>query len=203
MKVCKKCKVEKPLTLYSKCKPNKDGLQHKCKVCAAEESMAYSRTIKGFSAKLYQNQVNRSKIRGHKPPTYSRKELTEYISTDEKFQKLYKEWVDSGYEKDLSPSFDRLDETKGYSFDNIQVVTWEFNNQKQHFARYSHKVKTNLVHKRVTQLTLDGEYVNQFNSCAEAGRITGLSYKNISACTLGKQKSTGGFLWIETKDIND
>ena len=203
MKVCKKCNIKKPMSEFSNNKSKLDLKQENCKECEKVRMIEYSRTIKGFSVKLYRNQVNRSKIRGHKPPTYSRKELTEYISTNEKFQKLYNGWVDSGYEKNLAPSFDRLDETKGYSFDNIQIVTWEFNNQKQHFARYSHKVKTNLVHKRVTQLTLDGEYVNQFNSCAEAGRITGLSYKNISACTLGKQKSTGGFLWVETKDIND
>ena len=33
MKTCSKCSIEKPLTEFSKCKANKDGLQNKCKLC--------------------------------------------------------------------------------------------------------------------------------------------------------------------------
>jgi hypothetical protein len=48
------------------------------------------------------------------------------------FKVLYKNWVKSGYEKNFRPSVDRLDSTKGYSFDNIRLVTWKENNNANH-----------------------------------------------------------------------
>ena len=32
-KICSKCKTEKPLKAFSKCKPRKDGFHDKCKAC--------------------------------------------------------------------------------------------------------------------------------------------------------------------------
>lgn len=49
--------------------------------------------------------------------------------------------------------------------------------------------------KEVTQFSLDGNFISVYESCHEADRITGVSYKNISACCLGKRKTSGGFIW--------
>ena len=35
MKVCTKCKTEKPITEFHKLRPSKDGLQYRCKACCS------------------------------------------------------------------------------------------------------------------------------------------------------------------------
>jgi group I intron endonuclease len=49
--------------------------------------------------------------------------------------------------------------------------------------------------KNVFQYTLSWDFVNSFDSVMEAGRQTGISFKKISACALGKKKSCGGYRW--------
>jgi hypothetical protein len=41
----------------------------------------------------------------------------------------------------------------------------------------------------------DGFILNEYYGCHEAERATGITYKNISACCLGKRKTAGGFQW--------
>jgi len=48
------------------------------------------------------------------------------------FEELYNNWVKHGYDKWYKPSVDRLNDDKGYSFSNIQLVTWKENSDKQH-----------------------------------------------------------------------
>ena len=48
--------------------------------------------------------------------------------------------------------------------------------------------------KPVLQLK-NGKVVNEFAGTMEADRETGINFRNISLCCLGKQKSAGGFQW--------
>lgn len=50
--------------------------------------------------------------------------------------------------------------------------------------------------KHVVQLSLDGFFINEFNSIQEARRKTGVSSACICECINGKRKKTGGFLWV-------
>lgn len=47
----------------------------------------------------------------------------------------------------------------------------------------------------VIQYTKEGVYVNEYKSAHEADRQTGISYRTINRCCLGKQKTAGGFRW--------
>ncbi len=49
--------------------------------------------------------------------------------------------------------------------------------------------------RRVRQLTKSGEIVSEYYSMAEAFRITGVQYSNISRVCRGKQIASGGYLW--------
>jgi hypothetical protein len=40
-KTCNYCKAPKPLTAFSRCSRERDGLQRKCRECAAELMIAY------------------------------------------------------------------------------------------------------------------------------------------------------------------
>ena len=49
--------------------------------------------------------------------------------------------------------------------------------------------------KRVFQFSLSGKNIAQFDSVAEASRITGISKTCISRCCRGEREQTSGFLW--------
>lgn len=49
--------------------------------------------------------------------------------------------------------------------------------------------------KKVNQYDLQGNFINQFRSGAEANRQLGISLMSISSCALGKIKTGGGFVW--------
>jgi len=49
--------------------------------------------------------------------------------------------------------------------------------------------------KPIIQLDKHDNYVNEFSNAREAERLTGISYKHISCCCLGKRKTTGGYCW--------
>lgn len=49
--------------------------------------------------------------------------------------------------------------------------------------------------KKVCQYNTKLEYINTYSSVAEAGKETGINFRNISACCTGKQITAGGYLW--------
>lgn len=49
--------------------------------------------------------------------------------------------------------------------------------------------------KTTLQYTKDGVFIAEYPSASEAGRQTGISFKKISLCCLGKTKSAGGYVW--------
>ena len=53
----------------------------------------------------------------------------------------------------------------------------------------------NPVSKPIYQLDKKGNIVNSFVNAREAEIKTGISYKHISCCCLGKRKTTGGYCW--------
>lgn len=58
--------------------------------------------------------------------------------------------------------------------------------------------KNNLINghsKSILQFTKNNEFIKSFNSLTEASRETGINHGNISKCCLGKQKSSGGYIW--------
>ena len=46
------------------------------------------------------------------------------------FERLYKEWQESEYSRKLTPSIDRIDNTKGYTGDNMRWITHSDNSKK-------------------------------------------------------------------------
>ena len=61
--------------------------------------------------------------------------------------------------------------------------------------RYGKFGSDNPTSKAVEQYTKNGEYIKTFGSTMDAQRETGVANTNISACCLGKRKTTGGYIW--------
>lgn len=129
------------------------------------------RTPNGVITTLFICMKRRSKQRKHAPPKFTKVQLTKWLY-DNGFQKLYDDWVNSGYNRWKKPSCDRLDDSKGYSFDNMRLVTWKENHDKN---------KKELEKKRrkaIQQVDLDGTVTKEWESIAQARRELGFEVKN-------------------------
>lgn len=129
---CSKCGAVKEVSCFYKRSKLSRGYSYWCIDCDKQSTLDTSRTVDGVVTSIYSTQRTSSKARGHELPKYSKEEFGSWLKSQDKFKTLYDAWVASGYKKNLKPSVDRIDVTKGYSFDNIQLLTWKENNQKRH-----------------------------------------------------------------------
>jgi hypothetical protein len=185
-KVCSSCGLEKPVSEFRKASSTKDGLTYSCKQCHTK----YQRSLKGFLHKLYNTQKKNSKARGHKPPAYTFDELKNWVIKQPNFKYLWKQWKNSGHNIDLIPSIDRLDDGKGYSFDNIRLVTWRENSLKESMKR----------RKRVNQYSLEGKYIKTWDSMTDVAKNVNTFSSSIILACKGVYSSSRGFLWRYLSD---
>ena len=196
MKKCSGCDEVKPIEEFNKDKTSKGGKCYHCKICSSERNNKHRRSLKGKAMAIYSSQRHSSKKRGHEPPKYTKEEFLNWILCNEKYLKLYEQWRGSGYNKMLSPSCDRLDDYKGYNFDNIQVVTWGENKIKGHSD-----IKNGLnnkINKPVIKMDLNGVELESYYSISQASRETGIYKQHIWRVCNGERKSTRGFRWKYT-----
>ena len=96
----------------------------------------YEKTKKGKLMRTYRNMESRvAGIQWKKEHLYKGKEL---LSRDEfydwsidnpDFNKLFNDWVNSDYDRKLSPSIDRIDVNSGYVIGNIRWITHSENSR--------------------------------------------------------------------------
>jgi hypothetical protein len=148
-KECRNCFQNLPLFNFSKNAATKDGLQSKCRACdiiyqkQRRESnkavvLEYGRKYQkkrreNFEYRL-QMLVNASKQR-------AKLKNREHTITVEDIKGLYPvdgkcpvfgfdlEFNDVGF-RETSPSIDRIDSSRGYTKDNIQIISWKANRLK-------------------------------------------------------------------------
>jgi len=197
-KKCGKCGEVKPVGEFNKNKNNKDGLGYYCRSCMEIENRDWRHSIDGKIKKIYNNQKTRSKRKGWILPTYTVKELSEFMY-NHNYTKLFNDWVFSDFDRNLAPSIDRLDDTKGYSMNNIRLVTWKVNNDKARADIRSGKLVNGAKpQKPIQQIDkLTGEIIAEYVSTHQASRETGINRGNIcsSARDKNKFKTSGGYKW--------
>lgn len=196
-KKCATCKQTMPLSDFVKTSAKKCGVTSYCKRCNSLRLMSYGRTLAGKISSIYSAHVRRSKTFNY-PIGYSRKEFTEYIIGNELFATLYRDWVLSGFSRLKSPSVDRIDDYKGYCFDNIQLMTWGDNKLKGELYRKTGK--NNKANRAVigTSIATGKEY--RYHSLCEAGRITRAHVGEICLCCQGKVRQALGYVWRYAND---
>lgn len=140
-KVCSQCKFPKAVTEFNKTKKHKDGLRYTYRECDRASDLS----VEGLVFKIYRKQVEKSRHRGHPPLGYTKYDLLKWCISESSFNILYSYWVMSDYHTKIRPSVDRICNAAGYSFDNIQLMTWRENNEKSHFKKgcntYEHHYK--------------------------------------------------------------
>lgn len=103
-----------------------DGRMIDCRQCASLEETLGRRVVK-----MWKSMRCASRARAHPFPAFTFMEFALWLEANGIFR-IYAEFRKAGdYTKDKLPSVDRLDTTKGYSFDNMELVTWR-ENQSRH-----------------------------------------------------------------------
>ena len=124
-KRCADCGETKNFSLFHKNAQQKDGYSCYCKSCAMQQNKnKYSKLSQDHEWKLKQT-LRASKQRAAQnnlEHTLSLKDLQQLYPQDNKCPILNIElcW---GFPKDTSPSLDRIDSTKGYTYENCQIIS--------------------------------------------------------------------------------
>lgn len=127
-------------------------------------------------------------------PTYSKEELQFWLLSNDTFNSIFKSWKKNNFQKNETPSLDRLDEGKGYSFDNIRIVDWQENNRSYQIKRRRGQAIT-VQNRPVVQINFNKTKINTFNSISIASKISKVNKSNINQVCLGNRNSAGGYLW--------
>ena len=183
---------------YKVMKIYRDNNQEKVKTWNKKSREKAKFTHRGWITKVYGRMKRSSETRKNCPLDFSKEEFTIWIKENKVFKKLHKDWVDSCFDKKLVPSVDRIDDYGGYSFDNIQLMTWEENNKKGRLSKKNREqcgtMARNKWSKKVNQIK-DGKIVKTWNSQTEASNYFGIDRGNISKVCKDKQKTAAGFQW--------
>lgn len=94
------------------------------------DTKKYEKTKKGKLMRTYRNMESRSKgiVKG-KSHLYeglevlTRQSFYDWSLSCQDFNRLYDDWVSSGYDMKLSPSIDRIDTSRGYVLGNMRWLT--------------------------------------------------------------------------------
>ncbi len=192
-KTCNVCKKEKNVSLfYKRSDASKDLYKYCCKECDKINATAYTKTYDGKITRMLVEQKQRCVLRKHPQPAYTNDEFREWLSNLPLYNELYLKWVASGFNKWLSPSIDRLDNAKTYSFDNIRLVIWKDNHDEGN--------RTKRI--GVTQYDLDMNEVQTFRGLRAAARSLNKTHPPIVACCKGEYKQAYGFIWRYSYDMD-
>jgi len=191
---CTKCKENKKDSEFPKKSYGKADSW--CKSCHYDKTREFKRTKEGIVGEIYNSQKFSSKQRGHRPPSYTKEQLREWLFCQTLFHKLYNEWKLSNYDTWKKPSVDRFDDSKGYSLDGIQLMTWKQNKQKS-----SNDIRNGISTsgkrcKKVFKYDMDMNFIDSYVSASEAQRQNiGSSQGHISAVCRKERNAHLGFIW--------
>jgi len=143
--VCKDCRTEQQNEWVSnnpdRVKLNKYRWAKENKEKVRSYRTHYLKTKRGFIGSTYTNMDSRVKGR-NKPWLYKgldicdRMEFVEWTMNDRMFNILFDTWERSGYDMKLTPSIDRINSSRGYTFDNMGWITHSENSQRGAFSRW-------------------------------------------------------------------
>jgi len=163
-------------------------------------SARFFKTKIGLATKIINSQIQSSKRRKHILPNYNRDELYEWLKLQNNFNKLFENYVKSGYKKMLVPSCDRLDDYKPYTLDNLRLVTWNINKNKSFIDKK--QGINNKQSKAILQYTKNNIFIKEWYSISEAARNINGSKGNIQEVCSGKRKTAYKFKW-RYKDVTN
>lgn len=153
-----------------------------------EATDRYRESVKGVLTNIYDHLRRRNRDKFGEELPFSLVEFQKRYEKDKKFVKLYTCWKESEYQYYKKPSIDRKNPDKPYSFENMEIMTWEENRRKGEKER-------SRITTSVSMFSIDGEHIADFKSIKEAVAKTGLNQSGITSCCTGRYRSTGGYVF--------
>ena len=148
-KQCSVCKKTKLLVDFSLNNANKDKLQYHCKACDNErqknrresknsEIREYGKKYRDknkdnfeFRLRALLNASKQRAISKNRENTLTLEDLLEIYPTDNKCPVFgFTLQFNNADCRETSPSIDRIDSSKGYTKDNVQIISWKANRLK-------------------------------------------------------------------------
>lgn len=148
-----------------------------------EKIRAWRKTRRGLVTNIYDKITRRGRV-----VDFDLEYLHEFAKC-KKFERLYADWIASGYKRNLRPCVDRMNAKKGYLKTNIQWLSVRDNNLKGVMEK-----KIGKKYKKVLQIK-DGVVINSFRTQAQAGLHVGLRQADISIAISGNNRTAAGFQW--------
>lgn len=163
---CCKCKLEKPLHEFNKNKTKYLGICYECKECNNKYNKEYRKSGKNKKCKSYirRKQYSREyyianreyEIWRHAKKRAKLNNLEFSIEIDDIIVPsicpvLGIPIIGDKGRCDNSPSLDRIDNTKGYTKDNICVISWRANNIKHVGTAEEHRKIAEYIEKHTQQ----------------------------------------------------
>jgi len=149
----------------------------------------YRHTPKGVLTNLYGKMKKRNKKRGFGDLPFSLEEFHDRYLYDFSFLQLFNLWKNSNYQKKNKPSIDRINPNFGYSFENMEFLSWEENRKKSDMENSKVTTSIDMFDKET------GNLIMKFDSVKNAVEYTGLSQGNIVMCCQGKRNYVGPYVF--------
>ena len=147
-----------------------------------KKKINYYRTMNGFLTHRYASMKQRNVV------SFSKEELSKWLDCRKRlFEKLLIEWKKNGFKREFSPSINRIDDFKGYSIDNIELITWKKNNELG-----INSIKTKKQKERPVTLHKGNENVD-FNSIKDACKFLNVTHQSVCKVVNGKYKTCKGY----------
>ena len=133
---------------------------------------------------------------------FSYNDFCEWLNT-QPFEELYEAYEVSRFDKNLAPSVDRIDDSKNYHFENMQLLTSADNSQKRRDQeKLAIVLQNGYYNSSLYQYTLSGEFIASYKTSRIAALMTGGNAKAILAASDGSRVHSGGFQWRKTFTTN-
>lgn len=107
------------------------------------DTRKYEKTPKGLLMRKYRNMQSRvtgiQKLKAHLYKGKSllkREDFYSWAFDNEDFNRLYIDWVESGYDRKLCPTVDRIDPKYGYVLENMRWITHSENSSLGALSRH-------------------------------------------------------------------
>lgn len=159
VRTCRICGIKKPLYEFYKRErtPGKISYETRCKECVRKHTFDLyelnknqeeyilkrkevnkiyrqksKQNLKHWISKIYDAMRTRNRKNFDLELPFSKEEFIQWLKTNywEKLNNMYQEYIDSGYDKYLCPSIDRINDYDSYCFPNMQLLTWRENDLK-------------------------------------------------------------------------
>lgn len=159
-KKCSRCRQICPKTLFASNKSRVDGLQAYCRACCGITSKRWTKTYNGRLSRMYTGIKDRSK-RYERLVTFTREQFYAWVD-HVAYAELYRKWASNNYQQSLSPSVDRIDNSKGYHLWNIQLMSIGDNISKDQSGEMNNSAKLTAQDARlIKRLYASGEYTQE------------------------------------------